>query len=157
VHRRDLLAYCGVLGAVPLAGCSNDEGTTTATATASQTPSATTTRTSTPLPTVADEPRVIAAAESFTPSRLRVAPETTVTWENTGSDTHTVQSDVFNPEVATEWSYYSLDLVSGNTASYTFDDRGIYEYYCTVHGQDTMCGVVLVGDVRYTATLPCEA
>jgi plastocyanin len=100
---------------------------------------------------------VTAAAGSFTPRRLRVAPGTTVTWENTGTDTHTVQSDVFNPDIASEWSYYSLDLVSGTSASYTFDDPGVHEYYCTVHGEDTMCGVVLVGDGGYTASLPCDA
>jgi plastocyanin len=170
VYRRDFLARGGALGALVFAGCSSHEGAGTATTTPSRSPTPTATssptataagtRTQTPTPhgtvATAEDPRVTVADESFTPRRLHVAPGTTVTWENAGADTHTVQSDVFNAEIATDWSYYSLDLVSGSTASYTFDDSGVFEYYCTVHGQDAMCGVVLVGDVDYSATLPCE-
>lgn len=163
VYRRDLLATGLTLGTAAVAGCASNDGTettsvseTTTDSPETATDSPTATRTASRTVTYADEPQVSAAHEKFTPRRLRVEPGTTVTWTNNGMGTHSVQSDVFNPGVATEWSYYSADLVSGNSASYTFEDPGVYEYYCTVHGRDRMCGVVLVGDVRYGETLPCE-
>ena len=34
-------------------------------------------------------------------------------------------------------------------------DAGVFEYYGVGPGVDQLCGVVLVGDVTYDATLPC--
>lgn len=170
VSRRRFLA-AGITVAASLAGCADGgagprterasptaAGDATSTTTAQETATTTATDTSTPTqtPTYADNPRVVLADESFTPRRLRVRSGTTVTWVNEDTTSHTVDSAAFNPESATDWSFYSADIVPGNRVRYTFETTGVYEYFCTVHGQDTMCGVVLVGDVTYHATLPCE-
>jgi hypothetical protein len=44
----------------------------------------------------------------------------------------------------------------GETTSYTFESAGVYEYYCSIHGQGRMCGVVLVGGATKPGPLPCE-
>lgn len=92
---------------------------------------------------------------SFTPMRLSVEPGTTVTWTNRDGYTHDVQSAQFH-DTAASWDFYSGELSQGATAEHTFDSEGIYEYYCTIHGKSTMCGVVLVGDVSLDKRLPCE-
>lgn len=92
---------------------------------------------------------------SFTPMRLSVEPGTTVTWTNRDGFTHDVQSAQFHDNAAS-WDFYSGELSQGATAEHTFESEGIYEYYCTIHGKSTMCGVVLVGDVSLDKRLPCE-
>lgn len=165
MRRRTFVASAVTVGAVAVAGCTEtgtgdgtETGTTTTggTTTEETTTEATTTPTPAPTPAFAEEPVVTVAEYAFSPQVLRVRPGTKVTWRNEGNDTHTVQSDVFNPDVATEWSFYSADLARGGSTSYTFEESGVYEYYCTAHGRTRMCGVVLVGNVEYSATLPCE-
>ncbi|MFB6112483.1 MAG: plastocyanin/azurin family copper-binding protein [Halodesulfurarchaeum sp.] len=98
---------------------------------------------------------VSAADTSFDPVRLSVEPGTTVTWSNTDPYGHDVTSAQFH-DSATDWSF-SRTLPPGGTVSHTFDSSGVYEYYCTVHGRSTMCGVVMVGDVSLEKSLPCES
>jgi plastocyanin len=95
------------------------------------------------------------ANTSFSPMRLSVEPGTTVEWTNTDGYGHDVQSSQFH-DTAESWDYYSEEFGQGETAQYTFQNEGIYEYYCTIHGQSTMCGAVLVGDVTLDQDLPCE-
>ncbi|MFB6217755.1 MAG: plastocyanin/azurin family copper-binding protein, partial [Halobacteriaceae archaeon] len=47
-------------------------------------------------------------------------------------------------------------LESGRSTTHTFESAGAYEYYCTIHGKATMCGVVVVGGASYDGTLPCQ-
>lgn len=37
-------------------------------------------------------------------------------------------------------------LRPGDSAVYAFDEKGIYEYYYEIEGEE-ICGVILVGDV----------
>ena len=92
---------------------------------------------------------------AFDPVRLSVAPGTKVEWVNKDSYGHDVTSAQFH-DVAEQWDFSASLSSSGSTATYTFDSEGIYEYECTIHGSDTMCGVVLVGDVSLDEDLPCE-
>lgn len=92
---------------------------------------------------------------TFDPIRLSVSPGTTVTWVNEDAVAHTVDAAQFH-DVATKWSFSSGTVESGESVTYTFAEKGIYEYYCTIHGKSTMCGVVLVGDVSLGKSLPCE-
>jgi plastocyanin len=92
---------------------------------------------------------------SFSPMRLSVEPGTTVEWTNADGYAHDVQSAQFHDK-AESWDYYSEQFGQGETAEYTFQNEGVYEYYCTIHGQSTMCGAVLVGDVTLDQDLPCE-
>lgn len=129
---------------------------TTPTATATDTQAETPTATESPTPT--SEALVKATGDNeFNPTRVSIAPGGTVTWENTSSgtyDDHTVTSAQFHDK-AEQWSM-DQQFSGGETVSHTFDAKGVYEYYCTIHGQDTMCGAVLVGDVSLEKDLPCE-
>lgn len=90
----------------------------------------------------------------FDPRRLSVAPGTTVEWTNEDPTSHDVTSAQFH-DAAEQWDL-EADLSAGSRTSYTFESEGIYEYYCTIHGDDSMCGVVLVGEASLEADLPCE-
>lgn len=91
---------------------------------------------------------------AFEPLKASVAPGTTVQWTNQDSFAHTITSAQFH-DTAADWEF-DTEIAAGETASRTFDDSGIYEYYCTIHGRGTMCGAVLVGDVTLDEDLPCE-
>lgn len=78
----------------------------------------------------------------------------TVTWENVGSFPHTITSATFHRRAA-DWGI-DTELTNGETMSYTFDRDGLYEYYCSSHGEANECGAVLVGDVSEVDDLPCD-
>lgn len=92
--------------------------------------------------------------DTFNPIRKRIAPGTTVVWKNVGSAAHVVDSVQFH-DVAEEWQFRTQTLRPGDSAVYAFDQEGIYEYYCGLQG-DSMCGMILVGDVSLSDSLPCE-
>lgn len=186
MDRRALLARVAAAGPPLLAGClgggetPTDTGTdtatdtdapgTTPTDTATPTPTETTdgttptdtptgTATGTPTATPAGEETVVKAtgSDTFEPVRVSVPPGSTVTWKNTTSgtyDSHTVTAEQFH-DVAEDWSM-AARFQGGEKVSHTFDSAGIYEYYCSIHGETVMCGVVLVGDVSLDKDLPCE-
>ena len=97
---------------------------------------------------------VTMSGTSFQPRTLRVDPGTTVTWTNDGSAGHNVIAERLTSAGA-DWSFSSELLGSGDSTTYTFEESGAYEYFCSIHGKSTMCGVVIVGDVSYDGTLPC--
>lgn len=68
---------------------------------------------------------------SYSPVTLTVPVGTKVTWTNKDGNPHTVTSGLFD-------SY----LGYGQSFSYTFTDRGTYNYYCKPH--DEMSGKVIV-------------
>lgn len=90
----------------------------------------------------------------FNPVRKTVAIETTVVWKNVSSTAHIVTSVQFH-NVAEQWHFRTQTLRPNDSAIYAFDQEGIYEYYCGLQGED-MCGVILVGDVSLSDSLPCE-
>jgi plastocyanin len=59
---------------------------------------------------------------SYSPTTLTVAVGTTVTWKNTGTQTHTVTSQ--------DQLFDSKLLDGGKSWSYTFDTPGTYRYFC---------------------------
>ncbi|WP_276270789.1 halocyanin domain-containing protein [Haloarcula litorea] len=80
-------------------------------------------------------------AFAYSPAAVRVSPGTEVVWTWTGEGGgHNVVSEGDGP----------LDSGSpvseaGTTYSYTFEEPGIYEYYCTPHESLGMKGAVVVG------------
>ena len=72
-------------------------------------------------------PRIEVAIEGFAfkPAVLNIPVGTTVTWYNSDSVIHTVTSrdKVFD----------SGSLSGGKTFSYTFEQKGTFEYYCIHH------------------------
>jgi plastocyanin len=185
VKRRRILAAMATVGGSALAGCSGggDGATPTATATDTAVPTETATRTgtNTPTPTEADtatatetttatpatptEPPTETATDSdefgvrisnlsFAPVRTAVPPGTTVTWTNGDGVPHDVTATQFSEEGA-QWEF-SERLSSGARVEYTFEEPGVYQYLCTIHGRRSMCGAVLVGDVSLSSSMPCE-
>lgn len=92
--------------------------------------------------------------EAFTPPRLSVAPGTTVVWRNEDSESHQVTSVQLHEETAS-WQFRSRSLRPNDSVAYNFDDEGVYEYFCRLHGQD-MCGTIEVGQPSLHHSLPCE-
>jgi len=88
-------------------------------------------------------------------------PPVRVTWENAGSSEHDITSAKFHdgPHMK-EWDFESGSIASAETAEFTFKEYGKYEYYCSIHGKETMCGVVIVNttgsSLSFSSNLPCE-
>ena len=92
--------------------------------------------------------------DAFDPQRLEVDGGATVEWVNESETDHTIVSGQFREE-SEEWDL-ELGVESGSNGVHSFDSEGIYEYHCDVHGAQSMCGAVLVGDVSLEGDLPCE-
>jgi plastocyanin len=71
----------------------------------------------------------------FTPSLLRVAEGSTVTFTNYDPFAHNVSGSL--------WGHYD-NLTPNESFSASFDQPGIYPYACTIH--QGMTGVIVVGD-----------
>lgn len=63
----------------------------------------------------------------FGPAELAAAAGTEVTWTNDDGATHTVTAKE-GPD-----GFESDDLSSGDTFSFTFEEPGTYDYYCSIH------------------------
>jgi plastocyanin len=91
------------------------------------------------------EVSVEVADNVYEPRVVQVDIGANVTWTNVGFNQHNVlpsQDGQFD-DVPTG----SLD--PGASATRTFDEPGVYPYYCSIHGTPTrgQRGVVIVGDV----------
>lgn len=73
----------------------------------------------------------------YEPNVIRVAAGGTVTWTNEDADAHTVTG------VADSFGNYD-ELAKGDSVSYTFDEAGVFPYFCVLH--PSMAGAVVVGD-----------
>ncbi|MFO7966155.1 MAG: PQQ-dependent sugar dehydrogenase [Archaeoglobaceae archaeon] len=78
--------------------------------------------------------KVMIQGFAFSPSSITVPAGMEVVWENQDGTTHTVTSR--------DGVFDSGNIADGETYSYTFDEAGTYEYYCTIH--PSMEGVVEV-------------
>jgi len=67
------------------------------------------------------------AIESFTfkPAEIRVPVGGTVTWYNQDSVVHTA--------TARDGTFDSGNMSRGDTFSYTFGEKGVFDYYCVPH------------------------
>lgn len=130
--------------------------TGTGTATGTPTPTETTARTGTRTPTETSDGSVTVrvADFSFEPVRATVSAGTTVTWVNDDGVSHDVTATAYD-DAAADWEFAER-LSGGASTEYTFEDPGVYQYLCTIHGRRSMCGAVLVGDVSLPSSMPCE-
>ncbi len=81
---------------------------------------------------------VIIQNAMFQPDSLTVPAGTTVTWVNRDIVRHTVTS--------TEGLFDSGRLEFGGSFTYTFEEPGTFDYYCTIH--PTMQGTVIVTEAE---------
>lgn len=89
---------------------------------------------SVPSPQVANEMKVVIKNLSFNPSNLTVKLNSTVTWINEDSLTHTVTADN---------GLFNHDLEAGQSFSFTFGQEGSFDYHCSIH--PSMKGRITVG------------
>lgn len=69
---------------------------------------------------------------TFNPVTLTIKRGTTVTWTNNDLMSHQVKSDLFNSDI----------LTKGKSFSFTFNDAGTINYYCSIHA--SMTGQIIV-------------
>ncbi len=74
----------------------------------------------------------------FAPANVTVEPGTTVTWVQNGENPHTTTS------YDGLWDSGLLPGGSGQTFSFTFNEPGVYEYFCIPHEDLGMVGSVTV-------------
>jgi halocyanin-like protein len=85
-------------------------------------------------------------AFAFDPSAVQIDPGTTVLWEWSGEGgSHNVVDEDGN---------FESELVAdeGHTFEYTFEEEGVFRYFCTPHKALGMKGVVAVGDTAQTGS-----
>lgn len=133
--------------------------TVTETTTETPTETATPTETTTPTPTETgsgSSATVTVGDNYFSPERTEIDSGGTIEWEALANNygNHTVTATQFHDDAAA-WSK-DTTLAPGDSTTRTFESAGIYEYYCSIHGESSMCGVILVGDVTLSKDLPCE-
>src|SRR5688572_6254219 len=89
------------------------------------------------------EVEVQALDNTFRPRNVQVQPGTKVTWTNVGRNDHDVL-----PAEGDDWGVEVEGFHPGDVYSQTFDEPGVYHYYCSIHGTPTagMIGAVVVDD-----------
>jgi plastocyanin len=90
-----------------------------------------------------DPAPVSALDNSFRPENIQVTAGTEVMWTNKGRNAHNalhVDGD--------DWGVEVDDFQPGDVYSHTFDEPGVYRYYCSIHGSTDagMIGTVVVTD-----------
>jgi plastocyanin len=71
---------------------------------------------------------------AFNPDTLTVKPGTAVVWTNEDSATHII--------VAESGEFTSDQLAKGDSFTFKFDNKGTYNYYCSIH--PSMKGTIVV-------------
>jgi plastocyanin len=86
---------------------------------------------------------VTALDNSFRPENIEVVAGTEVVWTNKGRNEH----NVLHVE-GDDWGVEVEDFQPGAVYSHTFDEPGVYRYYCSIHGTTDagMIGTIVVTD-----------
>jgi len=83
---------------------------------------------------------VVMEGNTFQPGEVTVAVGGTVTWINEDSVGHTVTAGTRGSPTGA----FDESVGAGDSFSYTFEEPGVVEYYCSIHpGMD---GTVIVGE-----------
>jgi len=73
----------------------------------------------------------VSSSAFYMPLNLEISAGTTVTWTNDDSVPHTVQSqDEFGNVIAL---FNSAPLNTGDKFEFTFEESGVYNYFCSFH------------------------
>jgi plastocyanin len=90
-----------------------------------------------------DPAEVTALDNSFRPENIQVAAGTEVVWTNKGRNDH----NILHVE-GDDWGVEVDDFQPDAVYSHTFDEPGVYGYYCSIHGTPGagMVGTVVVTD-----------
>jgi plastocyanin len=84
---------------------------------------------------------VTALDNSFRPENIEVLAGTEVVWTNKGRNEH----NVLHVD-GDDWGVEVEDFPPGASYSHTFDEAGVYRYYCSIHGTTDagMIGTIVV-------------
>lgn len=81
---------------------------------------------------------VLMQNNTFQPAEITISVGTTITWTNEDAVGHTVTSGTRGSPSG----MFDADVGAGETFSFTFEETGTYEYFCSIHpGMD---GTVIV-------------
>jgi plastocyanin len=85
---------------------------------------------------------VLSIDNTFEPQNVEVAPGTTVEWINGGANEHDILPAEGNP--LTDFGVEKEDFPPRRVGvyRYTFTEPGTYDYYCSLHGNMRMLGMV---------------
>ncbi len=73
----------------------------------------------------------VSSSSFYLPLNLEIYAGTTVTWANEDTVPHTIQSqDEFGKVMAL---FNSAPLITGDRFEFTFEEEGIYNYFCSFH------------------------
>jgi plastocyanin len=88
-----------------------------------------------------DPAEVTALDNSFRPENIEVPAGTEVVWINKGRNEH----NVLHVD-GDDWAVEVDDFQPGASYSHTFDEAGVYRYYCSIHGTTDagMIGTIVV-------------
>jgi plastocyanin len=88
-----------------------------------------------------DPAEVTALDNSFRPENIEVPAGTEVVWTNKGRNEH----NVLHVD-GDDWGVEVEDFTPGASYSHTFDEAGVYRYYCSIHGTTDagMIGTIVV-------------
>ena len=102
------------------------------------------------------DPQIVRVVDDeYSPRVLYVDTGTTVIWESDGANNHNViASDGSWQAISSDYFEYGI-ITKGDQYEHTFNEPGIYEYYCPYHGTNNkgMVGTIVVGDVDYAETV----
>jgi plastocyanin len=92
-----------------------------------------------------DPAEVTALDNSFRPENIEVPAGTEVVWTNKGRNEH----NVLHVD-GDDWGVEVEDFEPGAAYSHTFDEAGVYRYYCSIHGTTDagMIGTIVVSGQR---------
>jgi len=93
-----------------------------------------------------------ATDDCFIPSTVTIDVGSEVIWENTDNAAHTATSGT--PTDGPDGVFDSSLMMVGGSFAQTFDNAGVYPYFCMVH--PWMQGFVLVGDVSASDAAAAE-
>jgi plastocyanin len=99
-------------------------------------------------PVLAAEQAVSIVDKKFEPAEITIAPGDTVTWTVTKAigEPHSVTAGTPNQPKTDLFDSGVAGLKDeGATFSFTFDEAGTYEYFCSIHSGE-MTGKVIVGE-----------
>ena len=98
---------------------------------------------------VEETSEVTMTESQFQPRNVHVDAGTTVMWTNEDSGEHTVTSTSDNWRVDER-------VPGGETVEHTFEESGVYDVYCTIHGSADLSGMSMkvgVGDAAIESPL----
>lgn len=87
--------------------------------------------------------------ECYLPSSLEIRVGDTVVWSNDDTAAHTVTSGTLTDGI--DGVFDSGLFMSGNTFEFTFDESGVYPYFCMVH--PWMIGEIVASDIEEVSVL----